>query len=149
MDNKIKIAILIVVLLLIGAAWYDLNSSNAPTPEELDIRIQKDNYSIGDALRMNIKNYRSEKVCFSSCYPYFLEKKENGRWVRYEYGECPKENVNETCMLPEELKGFKIKLNTVEPGKHRIVIPVCKGRNQGERFKETEKVTSEEFVISR
>jgi len=149
MGKGFKIFILIIVLAVAGVAYYDLNSSYTPSPKELDVKIEKSYYSQGESLRLNVKNHLSEKVCFSSCYPYFLEKREDGKWVRYEYSDCPEENVNEICIFPKELKGFKISLDAIEPGVHRVVIPVSDGREEGEEFQEIKKVSSDKFMVSK
>jgi hypothetical protein len=96
-------------------------------------------------LRIKIKNVSSKNVCFSSCYPYFLEKKDK-EWKPYSYEGCPKENINQFCLKPKETKVYEI-LGEKEKGIHRIVLPACLGCNAGEVFRNDKIFYSNEFII--
>ena len=146
----VGIIVLIIVAVLIGII---LKSG----PQEL-ISIDKKEYSRGDAVRVNIRNNFKESICFSSCYPYYLEQKEE-EWKSYPYSQCATSNIVADCfgpdyqyqLQPESQKGIKrfelelpLSLNT---GKHRIVVPLCIGCTPEEPFRTDDLLYSDEFII--
>lgn len=138
MDKKLLIGIFIILIIgILGFLW-----------KGQKIVIEPDNikYDNGGTLKMNIENYFLRKVCFSSCYPYFLEKKD-GAWKSYLYQNCNKPDLIEKCIEPGKTKAFEIPLPVVKKGLHRIAVPLCENCKIGESFKETKRFYSAEFEI--
>jgi len=135
--------ILLVVILLIGwMGWkgYQLQKG------EISIVTDKTEYESGGILKVKIKNNFSKQICFSSCYPYLLENK-NENWESYKYAECQKFDGNGHCMKAGELKAFELTLPQISDGSHRLAIPICIGCKSEDTFKETTRFYSNEFTI--
>ena len=112
----------------------------------LSIITDKTEYEAGGILKVKIKNNFSKQICFSSCYPYLLESK-NEKWESYKYVECQKLNGNGHCMKAGELKAFGLTLPQISDGSHRLAIPVCLGCKSEDTFKEDTRFYSNEFWI--
>lgn len=139
-DRKILTAVLIgLAIVILGFFWKQ---------EKIVIKTDAAWYENGGVLRAQIWNYSLKNICFSSCYPYYLESKD-GDWESYHYQNCPDSNVVEKCLNPRKVKAFKLSLPVVKEGSHRIAIPMCKNCKIGEEFQETEKFYSNEFVIGK
>jgi hypothetical protein len=110
------------------------------------ITTEKTEYSAGDSLRLKIKNKYGKELCFSTCYPYFLERKDK-TWQRYSYAECNKINIHNGCIQNNKEKAFELTLPEVQGGLHRIVVPVCFDCDPNENFKAELNFYSNEFVI--
>lgn len=104
------------------------------------------NYAIGGKLRIKIQNNLEEKICFSSCYPYYIEKK-NGGWSGYEYNGCYDDDIAENCIDPDGIKAFQFEIPSIEKGTHRIVLPICVGCTESNIFKEGKRFYSNNFNI--
>jgi hypothetical protein len=86
-------------------------------------------------------------ICFSSCYPYYLEIKAN-KWKTYEYyEECPHSDLIESCINPNYARFFSIELPDLSPGLHRIRIPATINGESGNEFVEDKFYYSNEFII--
>lgn len=118
--------------------------------DAISIFTEKKRYSADEELRVEIKNDTEEKICFSSCYPYFMQA-DGGTWGNYPYAECEKENMAETCIDPGDLKAFAISLNRmfVRPTLHRLAIPACIGCALGDEFRVDKILYSNEFKITK
>lgn len=104
-------------------------------------------YERGKSIIVKIVNETNKNVCFSSCYPYYLEKK-NGDWKSYLYDHCPKMDLIGNCIKPKSEKFFQIEdLSYAKEGLHRLAIPVCIGCNLVDNFKEDKRFYSNEFSI--
>lgn len=69
--KKILIGILVVAILAGGfLVWKDYQAQ-----KEVLISTDKEEYKEGENPKIKIRNNSAEKVCFFSCYPYYLEKK--------------------------------------------------------------------------
>jgi len=136
----IPLLLVILFLVLIIIQGYYQNK------EEVAVSLDKTSYQKGEKLKVAIENNSLKNICFSSCYPYLLEKKD-GEWKAYIYEDCQKDNVNEYCINPKEKKAFEIELPLVETGSHRISLPVCLDCKEGEAFQESAKFYSDEFTI--
>ncbi len=135
--------ILIIILVVIFGAlllWY---SSQAG----VKVILRKTEYIKNEKLQVQIENYLSSSICFSSCYPYLLQRKIDGKWENYKHGECKEEDINEACLEPKEKKAFELSLKNTTEGTHRLAIPVCKNKKEGEKFKENQRLFSKEFRI--
>ena len=119
-------------------------------PQEglVNIVTDKNEYALGDILKIKIENNSGKTICFSSCYPYFFERK-NGEWESYHYVNCLDEDVTEICINSKKIKAFElsIPLLPVKEGPHRIVIPACIGCDTNKTFEENQKFYSNDFII--
>ncbi|MBU1000208.1 hypothetical protein KKE78_02315, partial [Patescibacteria group bacterium] len=111
------------------------------------IITDKKEYSKTEALKIKIKNNLSQNICFSSCYPYYLENKENQEWEMYSYQNCESQDLIEKCIEPKEQKAFEIDLSLTKIDLHRIVLPVCVGCQLDQGFQENQRFYSNEFEI--
>ncbi len=133
MISKKHILILSIIIISVGFVFYEL------TAKDIEITLRKE----GEDLKIQITNRKQEPICFSSCYPYFLEKKEE-EWNSYQYDRCPEEDIIETCILPGGKRAFLL-LAEIEEKTHRISIPFCSLCKEGDVFKEEGKIYSQEF----
>jgi len=115
--------------------------------QDFEVSVENSMYSKNESLRLKIKNnFLNKEFCFSSCFPYFLEKK-NDDWNEYSYAECPFPDRIEKCIKPRQLKAFIINLPQTEEGLHRLSIPACYNCNIGQVFHEDTRFFSDEFRI--
>ncbi len=112
----------------------------------VEIATDKSTYAAGGALIVNIKNNSGAAVCFSECYPYYMQVMQED-WTSYEYGECLENDTVATCIGKNEVKTFKITLSQVETGRHRIKVPACVGCTAGENFRADKTYYSNAFNI--
>ncbi len=141
-DILIILAGLIVLGLIILAALL----IPPEVSEKVDIITNAKEYRAGDVLKVKIENNLKESICFSSCYPYNIEKK-NGEWSSYRYEDCLDRNLNESCIDSRQVKAFELVIPFIETGFHRIGISACIGCNTNEVFKEGQKLYSNDFLI--
>ena len=142
MATKTKILLSTLFFVVIsGWLFWKWQGYNNPS-----ISTNKKDYGNGESLIVTIKNTLKESICFSCCYPYYLEKN-NGQWTSYHYGECEKEDVNEICVEQGQIKSFEIDLVFLEEGIHRLALPACSGCIIGEEFKEIKRFYSNEFSV--
>lgn len=138
---------LIIVIGLIILSVIILLSLFVPEKiESVDVITDNGNYVIGNKLKIKIQNNLEEKICFSSCYPYYIEKK-NGHWSGYKYEKCRNENMAEDCIDPNSMKAFQFEIPLVEKGTHRVVLPICVGCTESNIFKEGRRFYSNNFNI--
>jgi len=146
------IGIIVVIILFIGLfIWQKIQVAG-----EVKITTDKTEYSPEETLKVSINNTLRKNICFSSCYPYYLEKKngstsspQSGEWKSYPYGKCDRADIIEKCINSGKTKTFEIDLSSVKikEGLHRIAIPICQGCKIGKDFKETKIFYSNEFTI--
>ena len=113
---------------------------------EVSIVTDKTEYEKGKTLRVKIKNNLWEHICFSSCYPYYLEKK-NEKWESYQYVDCYDFDSNGKCISPGQTKAFELTLPGVPDGLHRLALPVCIDCKSEDSFREDKRFYSNEFTI--
>ncbi len=113
---------------------------------EVIIITDKTDYEGGEILKVKIRNNFRENICFSSCYPYLLERK-NEKWESYKYVECHDFNGNGHCINVGKEKAFELTLPEVSDGLHRLAIPVCIGCKKEDTFREDKRFYSNEFWI--
>lgn len=146
--RKILIWFLAIVVLFFGilggGIWLSFKGG---LPEKVEIFTDKTEYQLGGSLRLKIKNNSKDTLCFSSCYPYLLEKKTERGWESYNYVDCPKKDLNEKCIKPGKVKAFELVLIDGKRGLHRIRIPACVSCKEGEEFKENKRFYSNQFLI--
>ncbi len=140
--------ILIILAGLIVLASITLLAFLIPSnvPEEVNIITNAGEYKAGDVLKVKIENNLKESICFSSCYPYNIEKK-NGEWSSYHYQDCLDRDLNESCIDSRQVKAFELVVPFIQTGFHRLGISACVGCNTNEVFKEGQKLYSNDFII--
>ncbi len=146
----INVVLIVAVLFIIIRSWKIYQDIEQIIPETggIIIATDKKEYRSGELLRLTIKNNFAKNVCFSSCYPYFLEKKDEKKgWKSYKYQNCPESDVAEKCMEKEQIKAFMTTLPKIKKGIHRIRIPCCIGCKIQQDFKESKRFYSNEFKI--
>lgn len=142
--NKNKI-LAILALLLIGVIAFLWGRRTNYVG--VNVELSKQMYQQGEKAEVTIKNNSFKKVCFSTCFPYYLQFKDEG-WNDYEYPSCKKENLNVPCIGSSKEKTFRFTLNKeLESKVHRIAVPINKGGESGNKFEEDQKVYSEAFEI--
>ncbi len=144
MSLKIKIIIGISVIFIIFSSWsiWKLQTTNVL------VFTDRAEYEKGKNLIVAIQNNFQENICFSSCYPYFLEKKKSyWEWDGYRYRVCDKEDINTACIESGQVKAFEIELSWARTGLNRLVMPVCLDCKVEEQFKESKRFYSNEFII--
>ena len=140
--TKILISVLLIVILIYGFLIW----KNYQTTGSVLIQTDKTEYQPGDILKVKIKNDFRKNISFSSCYPYYLEKK-NENWAGYKYTKCQDLGENWYYVEPNKEKAFEIVLPEVSDGLHRLAIPICIGCKDKESFREDKRFYSNEFWI--
>lgn len=145
MENR-DLIILIILVILIGGGltWQEGNYSKETSL--VSIKTDKTDYEEQGTLKLAIKNNSWKNICFSSCYPYVLEKKNNG-WLSYPYQSCSKPDVNQICLSAFQSKFFEIILPFLDKGTHRLAVPACLNCDNKDGFREDNKFYSNEFSI--
>jgi hypothetical protein len=143
MSKTIKtLIVLIIVAVVLFLSFLFLRS----TPE-IVLATDKFEYIEGEYPKIKISNNTGETVCFSSCYPFYLEKKD-GDWVKYEYSKCNKADKADYCIEAGDSKSFEILTPYAEPGMHRVQVSACLSCNKGQDFIIGEKYYSNDFKIT-
>jgi len=149
--NLIPIILVIIIAILVigwlGWKWYK-SPRGQNEQVGLSISTYQKEYNTNENPKIKIENKATEPICFSSCYPYYLEKKD-GLIKSYTYGSCPHEDVVENCVNPDQVKAFELILDHMgaEKGLHRIAIPACVGCALNQNFRQDKFFYSNEFVI--
>jgi len=141
-DILIILAGLILLSLIILVAFL----IPSKVPEEVNIITDAKEYRIGDILKVKIENNLKENICFSSCYPYNIEKR-NGEWNSYRYENCLDSDLNESCINPRQVKAFELVIPFIKTGFHRLGISACIECNADEVFEQGQKFYSNDFLI--
>jgi len=137
-----KIAVGLIVIAILGLLWM------FGRPRRVEAITNKQEYPAGTDLDVSIQNNLGSTICFSSCYPYFLQKTEsNDNWQNYEYAQCQSPDVVTTCVQDKEFKKFRLSLDNVDTGTNRMTIPVCLGCRIGQEFKQDQVIYSNTFQV--
>ncbi|MDD2731715.1 MAG: hypothetical protein PHI53_00775 [Candidatus Pacebacteria bacterium] len=142
MKSKYLILILIAAIIVVLLWLMKMFSETG-----LKIITDKNEYASEEVLKLRIENDSNKKLCFSSCYPYYMEIKENNDWKRYSYNECSFEDKADKCIDVNGLKGFQLNVPKVSSGTHRLAVSVCISCNENDDFKEESFYYSNEFII--
>ena len=134
----------VIALFLIIAVSFLV--SPKPSVEEAKIVTDKKEYKTSDALKVKIKNNLKASICFSSCFSYYFEKKDE-IWERYQYVDCLDKNLAEKCADSRQTKAFELNIPLIEKGIYRLAIPICVGCNFRDKFREDNWFYSNEFVV--
>lgn len=146
LKNKGKFIFILIFAILFGILFWEVLNFLLFRGEVL-ISTNKSEYKKGENIIVKIENKTNKKICFSSCYPYYLERK-NGEWKSYLYDNCPELDLTTTCIKPNKEKFFQIDdFSYAKEGSHRLLVPVCVGCDLAENFKEDKKFYSNEFLI--
>ena len=158
MNKKSLIILIIIGIIVLVAIVLIYIEKTEPTERTkrtteiakvVEITLDKQEYETDSDLRLKIKNNLDKKICFSSCYPYYLDKKREQDWKGYSYPECETNNLAEICLNPGETKAFEFSLLSFSSkGTHRVSIPTCSECNIGQEFKQEKCFYSNEFFIN-
>lgn len=130
MKKFLIISIFIIALLVFGlAVWMQIYQKG------LEISTQKEAYSEDEPIAIRIENRINREFCFSACYPYFVEEKTQGGWVRYEYEDCSKEDRVETCIEGKDIRHFETEFEIFKQGTYRLAVPACVSCSKDQPFK--------------
>lgn len=150
MENKkivLKIVLaLAVVIVIVIVGVIAVYSPQLTKPGEIKIETEKTEYQAGDSLKIKIENDLGKDICFSSCYPYYFEKKD-GEWISYQYNNCLDSNLAGNCIKAKTAKAFEIIIPRIQTGAHRLALPACVGCGLQEKFREDQWLYSNDFVI--
>lgn len=143
MFSKKQILILGLIILAVG---FFLRSVSMES--KIEVLIQEEKYSPGEDLKIQITNNQEENICFSSCYPYYLERKiEKEEWERRSYGNCEEEDIAIKCISFKNLRAFELMLKNPERGVYRVSVPICINCREGEIFQEDKEIFSPFFEV--
>jgi hypothetical protein len=145
--KKVSILIILVVILLVLIiGWLALRGYQI---KKATVTTYKTEYSEGENPRIKIENHTGERICFSSCYPYYLEKNNGKGFASYKYDDCQETDIVQTCIEPAQIKAFELLLEDMrlDKGAHRVAVPACVGCVFQEKFRKDEWFYSNEFII--
>jgi len=153
--NKKNIAVCTVLIILIVFVFLGFFKNfkeyfkQSISLASVSIITEKNEYKSGDNLKLNITNNSGKTICFSSCYPYFLERKDK-EWKSCNYVGCDRANIHDGCIENNKIKAFELKLPAEVAGGslHRIAVPVCIDCKVDDSFKESLRYHSNEFSIN-
>ena len=133
---------------MVIVAWFIWNKYQVS--KSIFIKTDKAEYKQGENPKITIENRFRENICFSSCYPYYLERnEEDKKFKAYEYGICRDQDMAEKCISPGRAKAFELLLEDISLGEgiYRIAIPACIGCSIEENFKKDGWLYSNEFIM--
>lgn len=134
--------------MMVIVAWFIWDRYQSS--KNIFIKTDKIEYKEGENPKIIIENRFKKSICFSSCYPYYLEEnKEDKKFEAYEYGTCYNPDIAENCVLSGKTKAFELILENIvlDKGIHRIAIPACIGCYLEENFKRDKWLYSNEFMV--
>lgn len=141
---SVLLAIIVLTLIIVaGLAPSDRNRSSG-----LEITTEMEGYDKEDLLKVKIVNKTDKDICFSSCYPYYLEREKEEGWKSYSYSNCSDENLAVACIVSKDVKAFELVLPPTIEGSHRLAIPICYDCDEGDNFEAQKKFYSNEFIIN-
>ena len=145
MKTNAKVLIGILVVSALSAILFLLLFQKSGAAE---ISLDRAEYSPGEALEVTVKNDFDREICFSSCYPYLVEIRDgNGEWKEYVYQDCPEAARAVDCVPPRDSKKFRVALEDMLTGIHRLKVPFCLECAAGENFRPEQTLYSPVFEI--
>jgi len=148
MEIKEKVLTTIIVLfVLILIVVIGSNLGLFRSSGEVKVFTDKQDYQAEDLLKVQIENNSDDVFCFSSCYPYYIERESEKGWESYSYNECSSDDLVDKCLDVRKEKAFQFTLPSLKKGLHRLAIPVCVSCNLLESFEQEEWLYSNEFII--
>lgn len=151
-NPKLIFYIFLIVLFVFSVFFYIYSMKQSSTPindyESLSIHTDKEEYDHKDKAIIIIENISDNNVCFSSCYPFYIQKKDM-TWENFKYGQCLQKDVAETCINPYGKKAFEVSLEDmgIASANHRFVVTACLNCNIGDDFRIDEIFFSNEFKV--
>lgn len=143
MKIKNKVLVVFLAIVAVAALFWILS-----IPKGVEGTTDRQNYNLGDALEIEIKNNLGAQVCFSSCYPYLIEwKNKDGLWEQYSYDDCGEADIAADCVPANGTKRFRLPLLDMETGLNRLKIPVCVDCSEGREFAQESVLYSNEFQV--
>jgi hypothetical protein len=150
LSNKSIIFLALVIIGIVAIVLVlGINKQGSAPEGELKVSVvtDKEEYEKGkDVLKVKIENTSEEKICFSSCPSFYLQKKDGG-YDGFDYEECSGESIVEKCIDPLEVKAFAIEVPSGIGGRYLLAIPACIGCSIQQKFEEDQKIYSNEFII--
>jgi len=149
MKKVFILIILIIFLILFGISWMGWKGYQMSV-KGVSISTSQKEYPRGENPKIKIKNNLRKRICFSSCYPYYLEKVNDGlKSYHLRYNDCLFPDVAEVCIEPGQVKAFELLLDEMEIEKtvHRIAVPACIGCALKENFRKDNFFYSNIFII--
>lgn len=145
----------ILFLLLIFSILFYLYAINKSSSfvdyEELLIKTDKQEYSSEEKAKIIIENISDKKVCFSSCYPFYVQIQDQTKKF-YKYEECSFEDVASVCIDPKQKKAFEVDLKDQRilssTNNYRFVISACLSCKLGDRFIKEGLFFSNQFKVN-
>ncbi|HHE76771.1 MAG TPA: hypothetical protein ENL27_02215 [Candidatus Parcubacteria bacterium] len=144
-------ASLIISAILIASPERNKSLERSVATANISAKIitDRNEYKPNDLLKVKIENASDKKICFSSCYPYYFEKKNHSWKLVFNYTQCRKKDIIKKCAEPEKVKAFELSLPKISAGVYRLMIPVCVNCNINEKFKKDKLFFSNEFLIKK
>ncbi len=148
-ENKMKLNIKILIgflaVVILGTAFFLAFLQKDGAARAF---VDRGSYQVGENLEVAVENGFNRDICFSSCYPYLMERQqENGSWEEYDYPECLEANRAIDCVAASGKKKFRVALDDVAAGIHRLKIAACVGCAANESFKSQQVLYSDIFQI--
>ncbi len=145
---KVFAYVFLIFVFIAGVFIYIKMDSAGGSKATIAAFTEKNVYSSAEELKVQVKNDESQRICFSSCYPYVVQSRD-GSWDTYPYPQCESNNVADTCVEPGETKAFAISLGEMflEPKTNRLAVPACIGCALGEQFRVDKIIYTNEFEI--
>ena len=135
---------------LVLALYVQKPEETIPTQIQLvTISTDKTEYEQGEIVRVLVKNNLDKTICFGTCNPCYLEKK-NDKWEAYSKLLCTRNFIGK-CLQPKETKIFEptkdIPYIEIEKGNYRVVCSICIDCEGSIHFREDRLIYSNEFTI--
>ena len=105
-------------------------------------------YQFGEKLRVTVKNWTVDDLCFSNCTPYHFVKIDSS-WSDPGEDDCGPQNLAERCVIPGDKKTFELGADAMpdEAGEYQITIPFCKNCVSGQFFTPDSYIFTNKFQI--
>jgi hypothetical protein len=140
--SKILFGFLVIAIAAVVGIWA------ADRARAVEIFTDRQDYKLGDALEVTIANELGKAICFSSCYPYLVEKLDKkGQWEQYAYENCPNSEIAADCVAAGAKKIFRLSLADAEGGMNRLKLPLCVDCVSGQNFSANTTFYSNDFQI--
>ncbi len=139
----VGITALTVAAISLMAGFLLPNNLKSPVALSLD----KGSYEMGENIKIKLTNESTEMVCFSSCYPFYVESSGDRGWERYQYKSCEHEDQADFCLNGGEMKAFELIKPVDLIGKHRLTLPACISCNSQSLFRPNIWIYSGAFMV--